>query len=345
MAFKMLINQPSNQEQLAHKIHGLIQLYKNKHHLYVTSTGMGRSRILAAAIADTLTTGSKIYLLVNSNKEDMLLRIAAALADLNYKDLKNPNYRNKPEIQSKLNEISKCYDSNLEVETYFNGISSKQVVQKISEKNKSGFNFSYVFIEDINLLADENEYAKQMNQSVTNLNSLAEALGVSIVSCSSVASNNDIPGYLLNQESKLVMFSDPPYKKNNNPDFIFQTKSGEPILFEIKENMRVGKTAILMDAFKKFNTGTDLKNIHIWLDESRFNDKGEENKFTVQTIGRFQRMVNLTATPNVQKGSEDSIKSLQYKLNTFLAQDPINWTKVQEVTTQINDIALEEAKK
>jgi hypothetical protein len=338
MAFKSLVNQSS--EQLAHKIHGLIQLYKNKHHLYVIATGMGRTRILASAIADTLSSGHKVYLLVNSNKEDTLLRIAAALSDLEYKDLKNPTYRNKPEVQEKLKQISEQYDSNIEVDTYFNGISSKQVVQQISEKHRNGFDFQYVFIEDIGLMADENEYAKQMNQTVSNLNSLAEAIGVSIVSCSSVASTSDIPGYLLNQDSSMVMFSDPPYK--GRPDFVVWTKSGHQFLLEMKGNMRVGKTGVMLDILKKLKPDADLSKSYIFFDESHSQDKTntyknllKETLVDVQTTGRFLRM---SATPCVHNRLEKAVV-LKEDLETQLKKTEVDWSKIEKIAQELQSLS------
>src|SRR5690606_11569907 len=98
MAFKMLINQSTVQEQAAHQIHGFLQTYKGKHHLYTMTAGSGRSLMASSMVADLLKNGYKVLVLTRGTKEEVLFKVLAGLTEYNYKDIKNPNFRDKEEV-------------------------------------------------------------------------------------------------------------------------------------------------------------------------------------------------------------------------------------------------------
>lgn len=203
MAFKMLINKSTVQDQASHRIYEFLQTYKGKHHLYTCSTGSGRTFIAASMIADLLKNGYKVYLLTRGTKEESLFKILAGLTQYDYKDIKNPNFRNKVDVQAKINQVSEEYDSMLEIDTYLHGVNSKKITNQIENKLKS-FKAEYVIIEDINALGDEEDYSKKMNLAINSLSNLATNENVSILSFAGtpIPAGTDLPGYF--QNSKLL---------------------------------------------------------------------------------------------------------------------------------------------
>lgn len=341
MAFKMLLSHPSVQEQVSHRIHEIFQTYKGKHHLYLVPNPTSRGLISASFVADLIRSDKKVYVLTRSKKEDVILKVFAGLTEYKYKDIKNPNFRNKMEVQEKIEEVSRRYDSMIEIDTYLPGNNFKKITSMIEEKLLV-FKADYVIIEDLQALGDESDYAKQMNQAVTSLCLIAENSNVSVLSFSATAYTEDVylPGYMQNSNLLVTKLA----SSENSPEIV---------------QVRQGKTetlARIMENLSFFVTNKDKEKILFVYDQ--YHNSGEYlHKSTriivyppYKSIKKYQAELLKKEPPynehevilpsKLEKELlETQFKSLKEVLDLKIQDQEVDYEKIRQILSELSDLS------